>query len=76
MKIKQIITLTFLLICSLSFSQRDNSKSLIKPTHPTDTIFKTNKIEIVNKSFDTLVADYKLKQSIEIDVSNIISLTF
>jgi hypothetical protein len=76
MKKRQIIALTFLLLCSLTFAQTDSSKSLKKQTLPIDTVFKTDKIELVNKSFDTLVADYKLKQSTEIDASNIISLTF
>lgn len=75
MKKRQVITLTFLLLCSLTFAQTDKSKSLMKQTLPIDTVFKTNKIEIVNKS-DTLAADDKLKQSTEIDASNIISLTF
>lgn len=76
MKKRQIITLTFLLFCSLTFAQTDSSESLIKQTPPIDTVVKTDKIEIVNKSFDSLVADYKLKQSTEIDSSDIISLTF
>jgi hypothetical protein len=76
MKKRQIITLTFLLLCSLTFAQTDSNKSSMKQTLPIDTVFKTDKIEIVNKSFDKLVADYKLKQSTEIDASNIISLTF
>lgn len=76
MKKGQIIALIFLLLCSLTFAKTDSTKSLTKQTLAIDNVFKTHKIEIVNKSFDTLVADYKLKKSTEIDVSNIISLTF
>jgi hypothetical protein len=73
---KQIITLTFSLFCSLTFAQTDSSKSLMKQTLPIDTVFIIKKIEIVNKSFDTLVADYKLKKSTEINATNFISSAF
>ena len=76
MKKRQIITLIFLLFYSLTFAQTGSSKSLINPTPPIDTVFNTDKIEIVNKSLDSLVADHKLKQSTKIEVSNIISLIF
>jgi len=76
MKQRQIIPLIFLLFYSLTFAQTDSSKLLQKQIPPIDTISKAGKIEVVNKPFDLLVADYKLKPSQEIDASNIISLTF
>jgi len=53
---KQIITFALVLLASLTFGQPDSDKSSGGTSSQIDTISKTDKIEIVNKSFDTLVA--------------------
>lgn len=51
------LTLTFLLFCSLIFAQANSGMTTLnKAQHSVDTIAKTEKIEIINKSFDNLVA--------------------
>lgn len=59
---RQILTLTFLLICSLTFAQTHNNNLSANKSIQVDTIYKTDKVEIVNKSFDTLVADLTKKE--------------
>lgn len=60
---RRIFTLTFLLLCSLTFAQTDSNKLSVNKSKQVDTIYKTDKVEIVNKSFDTLVADLTKKES-------------
>ncbi|WKK85514.2 hypothetical protein QYS48_27190 [Marivirga arenosa] len=54
---KRKLTMIFILSCSLSFSQTDSNKSLVVTKDQIDSIFIPDKIEIVNKSLDTLAAD-------------------
>lgn len=54
---KRKLTMIFILSCSLSFSQTDSNKSLVVTKDQIDSIFIPDKIEIVNKSLDTIAAD-------------------
>jgi hypothetical protein len=58
---KQILTLTFLLIAALTFAQMDSSDLYVNEPKQSDTIYKTEKVEIINKSFDRLVSDLTKK---------------
>lgn len=54
---RQILTSTFLLFYTLTFAQTDNNNLSVNKSQQVDTLYTTDKVEIVNKSFDTLVAD-------------------
>ena len=54
---RYILTLTFFLYYSFTFAKATNSELTINKSKHIDTIYDTKKVEIVNESFDTLVAD-------------------
>ncbi|RUA35225.1 MAG: hypothetical protein DSY77_02985 [Bacteroidetes bacterium] len=60
---KQILTMAFLLFCSLTFAQVNGNKISVTKTKQVDTIYNTDRVEIVNKSFDKLVANLTKKDS-------------
>jgi hypothetical protein len=67
------LILTILLFCSLTFAQTDSGKMTVKSTqHPVDTIAKTEKVEIINKSFDNLVEKLTEKKEEENSIWDIL----